>query len=285
MNFLGRCGLAAALAASLFALPGCAAARDFSRFRESFIPEDRFEKVYKLAEEGAEKNGLPDKYAVLVCGSEEEKYRENVSMAYSTLLSMGFIRDNIFILDYRGERWFDPDKYPVLGPATRESVRRVFDYLRNRIDNKDTLYVLTTGHGERMDDASGDKVSTFSIPGPDILQNEMAEMVQGIGSRLSVLLFNHCYAGGFAEAAAGGNAVAISSCSADEVGVSYKFDSIPWHFMNAWWDRSADTDSDGVVTVTEAFNYAVSRHTPTKKGAQTPLLLGSPDGMRTPLGK
>jgi hypothetical protein len=223
----------------------------------------------------------PKKYAVLISGITEIRHRKNLSLVYKTLIDYGFKRDNIYILDYWGKQRSD---YMVDGGATKKNTESVFTHLRKRIGGRDFLFVFTTDHGgksKRTFEINGRTermlVSTLSFPGheKDIDEIELASYINGLKFRTGVFLFAQCFSGGFAERTAGKNRITISASEKNKGSYGASFSNV---FFGAFCNRVADADSDGAISIREAFRYALKNDRYTVKGKQKPQMFYGVEG-------
>ena len=265
------------LAGSLF-FNGCIHLQSYKpqRLEQRILYENKV--LYK----SAEPNEKQDKYAVLISGNTENRHRINLYLTYKILLENDFQRDNIYILDNEGKK---VSPYPVDESARRESIIRIFDHLRKKIDDQDLLFVYMTDHGERtLRTFNRDygkeiaKLSTLVIPGYDLDQREFSECLQGINPQTGIFLFEQCYSGGFAEEIGKGNYLAIASTKSRNTSSSGINDSFGRYFMLAFRNRqNSDLNSDGKISIGEAFEYAKNQHSWSKKGKQKPFIQGEID--------
>ncbi len=200
-------------------------------------------------------NSTPDKYAFLISGESEYWHRANISLIYNAFLRNDFRKENIYILDHEGEKVYG---YPVDGSATKENIKKVFVFLKNKIDEKDLLFVYTTDHGGRII-KDGTELSTLVLPGPDLDQKEFSEYIKDIIPKLGIFLFDQCYSGGFAEELAKKNYVAIASTKSDEKSFGEE-DSFGSYFILASFNNpNADLNNDGKTSLKESFEYSKER--------------------------
>src|SRR3989344_6367821 len=60
----------------------------------------------RISQEIAEPNGKPDKYGVIISGSDEPRFLIETSLIDQIFLENGFKKENIYILDKNGEEGF-----------------------------------------------------------------------------------------------------------------------------------------------------------------------------------
>lgn len=233
----------------------------------------------RIQQESIRPNGEPDKYAVLISGETERRHGANISLAYQVLLEQEFQRENIYLLVSPVKENF---YYPIDDFARRESIKMVFDHLRERIDEKDLLFVYVTDHGgrftktiEKNNEKSKVMLSTVVLPGRNLGQREFARYLEGINSQTGIFLFDQCFSGGFAEEIGKGNYIAIASTQPEDTSKSRFQNSFGGYFMLALRDKAvSDLNADGRVSVEEAFEYAKTRHSGTRNKKQEPFIQG-----------
>ncbi len=214
------------------------------------------------------------KYAFLVAGlskrniGADSRFRDSLAHTYLTLQKNGYSKDNIIILDEVGE---SNGLYPVDGPASKEAIGKVMDYLSTHVDSNDSVYFGFISHGGRVEreiEGTKKELSTFLLPGEDIDQVELARLTEKINPEEGLFFIDSCYSGGFAEeigAVKGRNYVAVSSTTANELTVSTNYKKIPsYYFVDALNNKEiADSNEDGKISANEAFNYMWDKRYPT----------------------
>jgi hypothetical protein len=219
------------------------------------------------------KNGTHDDFAVLISGMTEERHEENINLAYNTLIGSGYKPENIYILDDDGR---SDRNYPVDASAEKSTIKLLFDHLKKRVDNKDSLFVYVTNHGEKEDDQS-----SILLYGEDVYEKDFEKYLTGIEAKIGILVFDQCYSGGFAKRLGKGKYVAIAACQPDE---SSKENTFPQAFFKAFKDTIADINKDGRLSVEEAFIYAASHDRNATHGNQKPMLISELNPKKIILG-
>ena len=189
-NYVGR-GLATlALAGSLF-LSGCGDSP------KPVNPPKPVNLERRLSQEVAIQNHTEDKYAVIISGNTDYRHKANLSLAYQVLLENGFQRENVYILDNKGDK---TAFYPVDDIASKEAIGMLFGHLAKKVDSKDLLFVYTTDHGRRKsinEEVNGEtkrtKVSVLVLPYGDLLETEMVKYLSDVHPKVGVLVFDQCY--------------------------------------------------------------------------------------------
>ncbi len=216
----------------------------------------------RLNSEPEGKNGLPDNYAVLISGLTESRHLKNMILAYNTLLYLGFQEQNIYVLDSKGAERLN---YKVDGPATKSAIEKVFSHLKSKTDSEDFLFTYVTNHGGR---SSGE--STIALPGPDVGEETFENFLSGMEVKKGVLVFDQCYGGGFAKRLGKGRFVAVSASHPGENSIDNSF---PQAFFNSFNYAVGDMNGDGLVSIEEAFNYALRHDMFALRGMQHPMIV------------
>jgi len=241
----------------------------------------------RISKERIDPDKKPDKYAVLISGDtvldflfrHRKKYKANLSITYTALIKTGFKKENIYILDFRGK---ETGNYPVDDFAGKESIRILFEHLTKKIDEKDLFFLYMTGFGKRVaksiQDNNGVKeirLSTLVLSGPDLNQSEFSYYIAGLRPKISLFLFDQCYSGGFAEQIERNSYLIVASTDKQMMSRSRVRDSVGYYFMTAYLDKEhSDLDYDDKVSIEEAFEYMINRHTFTIRGMQKPFIKG-----------
>ncbi len=223
--------------------------------RKKLFPQKYKNLEKRISEEVARPNWEPDKYGVIICGKNDNiTYKENLSLAYQVLLENGFQKENIYVLDGKGNK---SPSYPVDGSASKGTIKKLFNHLDKKIDSNDLLFLYVTDHGEKVkkihNNGNINDLSTIVIPDGHLLETEMEEYLSQINPKTGILVFDQCYGGGFAKRTGKGKYIGISACESNNVSVSNTF---PQAFFNSWKDSTSDFNKDGRTSVKEAFYYA-----------------------------
>ncbi len=215
------------------------------------------------------RNFRPDKYAFLICGSNEERFEYDLSAIYQTLLRREFKDKNIFILDQKGEEEF---LYRSDGQSTEENVKRVFEYLEKKVDSEDTLVVHIDDHGSHSigySHFSAYSLHSVSLADTSLTKRELGEYLKKIKPRIGIVTVDTCYAEGMLENCPE-EYIRIAGTRANSLGLSRKRDSFGGYFYLAWCDEQ-------VKTINDAFEKAKTRHTHSVEGKVEPVLKTKPN--------
>ncbi|HEY4322071.1 MAG TPA: hypothetical protein VGM77_12960 [Gemmatimonadales bacterium] len=137
------------------------------------------------------------------------------------------------------------------GKSTRENVAAAFTQLAAREHAGDVVLVLLIGHG-----AGEGAASALNLPGPDPTAGDYATWVARLAPATVVFVDASSASGDFVPVLAGPNRIVITATKTAFERNAVEFAGF---FANGLASGDADADKDGVVTVAEAFHYAVSR--------------------------
>ena len=236
--------------------------------------------------------GLPipptrgDRWAVLMNGGYNQgnnhvRYWNDLSNIYITLSeTYGYADDHIIVLcsdgtnpapdqsngqnsnpDLDGDG--DPD---IMYPCVLNSVNQVFAYLATVLSADDHLFIFTTDHG----DTQGGWNTIQNLWNQEILTDaHFAELLDALPDLLITCTLEPCFSGGFLDnvVVPPGPRIASSSCAYNEYSWAmppdYVYDTYVFHWTAAVKGEDAygvqvdaDYNSDGVVTMDEAYRYA-----------------------------
>ncbi len=288
-NYVGR-GLATLALAGGLLFSGCS---------DNLSQPRRLEQ--RIGQEVAQQNGKHDKYALLITGFDEKRFIHDLGSIYDVLLESGFRKEDIYILgsdkvSYRGKPHIIP--YPVDDIATRRTIETVFSHLEKKIDEHDLLVVHISSHGDKIvakeenvnSPENYQKVTRAIMPWEDdvILENEgnvteleLERYLSKLRPKLGIVTTDVCYGGGIAERVGKNRFVGISASGKDETAHSEVGNSFSGFFYQAFINsEESDANRNGSVTLDEAFDYAKGRHSWTKSGEDTPLLISDLDASK-----
>jgi hypothetical protein len=148
---------------------------------------------------------------------------------------------------YLGERPdLDPER--IDGRSTRDGVADRLGMIAGQSSSDAHVVLILIGHGSERD---GD--ARINLPGPDLTPGELAQMLEGLGSRPATVIQTTSASGGFIEALSKEGRVIMTATRSAREGNEPRF---PEHLTAAFTDGGADTDKDGRVSMLEAFTYA-----------------------------
>lgn len=148
--------------------------------------------------------------------------------------------------------------------ATVAGVRRAFEQVAREAGPDDLFLFFFSGHGgQEAGGPSGDepdgRTETIVLRDGEITDAEMAEMFAGLNTRLSLLVLDSCFSGGFARNVVDRPGVMGLFSSEEDLtsSVADKFEAGGYlsHFLRAGLAGEGDVDGDGAVTAGELATY------------------------------
>lgn len=225
-----------------------------------------------------------NRYAVIISGgwsapSNYPRYWNDCAYFYNTLMSYGFLKENITVLFADGTdpavdrsdgtsspTDFDADGLPDINySATKANVTTVFDTLSAELTSDDILYIFTTDHGSKQTGYDAPYATpnvTLCLWGEEITGDEFAAEVDKVTAKAIAAIFEQCYSGGLVEKLKAANRVLMSAARWWELSyaaVSIDYDEFSYYATKALAEpASGDSNDDGVVTMEEAYLYALA---------------------------
>lgn len=132
--------------------------------------------------------------------------------------------------------------------ANRDAILAHFGALRTSTDENDQLLVYLIGHGS-YDDVE----YKFNIPGPDLIDSEIAAALEDLPCRSQVVINTSSASGAAAESLQAEHRIVIS---ATRSGVERHATRFGAYFTAALEDPTADVDKNRLISVQEAFDFA-----------------------------
>lgn len=227
-------------------------------------------------------------YAVIISGginkeANEERYWNDCSFIYQTLRNRYYIpKNNIKVLMSDGtdpsEDMISENREYMSSPldldddgapdieysATKANVKKVFDGMRNKLTERDHLFLFVIDHGG-LDKKNGEPYICL-WGGETLYPGELNFCLDGIEAGYISIVMGQCYSGGFVEPLRADNRLVMAACSADDLSYGCEdipFDEFVYHWTSAvngataFGDKiSADGNADGNVSLGEAYTYA-----------------------------
>ena len=166
-----------------------------------------------------------------------------------------------------------PDPRSITGRSTREDVSKAFDRIAARASAGDAVLVLLIGHG-----AGDAEVSKFNVPGMDMTDADFDAQLDKLSNQVVAFVNAASASGDFVKKVSGKNRVVVTATKSNFERNETLFAG---HFVGAYVKEGADTDTDGRVSVLEAFTYArreVQREYETTNRLQTEHAMLDDDG-------
>ena len=229
-------------------------------------------------------------YAVILSGgiSKEmnyERYWNDCSAIYSTLVNIyNYPKDHIYVIMSDGT---DPglDLYTSNGyvsspldldgdyiddiqyAATHDNVELVFDELGERMSSDDELFIFTIDHGDRVNSSSVICLWGYDGTNNYYSETDLSDALDAINCAKINICMGQCFSGGFINALSANNRVITTACGTFEASypLNDSYDAFVYYWVSAIKGSepngtpvNADTNNDGFVSMSEAFNYVVS---------------------------
>lgn len=229
----------------------------------------------------------PKRYAVILNGGVDKennniRYWNDCSYIYSVLLNVyHYDKSNVIVLmsdgtDPAADRMLldgSHDSSPldldgdgtndINYSATKNNVISVFQSLSSKLTNNDDLFIYTIDHGT----LNGNNAALMLWNYESLLDYELGSLLSQIHCNSISIVMGQCNSGGFIKELAGSNRIVITACREDESSYSMrsgKYDEFVYYFTKALENNrgtNADTNSDGIITLYEAYLYAVANDT------------------------
>ncbi|MBN1763260.1 MAG: hypothetical protein JW878_09350 [Methanomicrobia archaeon] len=243
------------------------------------------------------------------------RYWNDVAFIYTTLTQIyGYADDHIYVLMADGtdpgddrrvyewnstrgdfEYWIDSSPLDLDGDGdgdvdyatTRANITAVFDALSGTIGAGDSLFVFATDHGSYN---TSTQKAVLILWGDYIYDDEFTLELNKISNETEavMIVMAQCFSGGFIADLLPGSQDRVIATACNETELSwamlpyYYYDefSYLWTSAVAWQTPegvpvNADSNSDGAVSMREAFDYAVALDT----ANETPQYSESPAGV------
>jgi hypothetical protein len=143
------------------------------------------------------------------------------------------------------------DAAHIKARSTRDNVQKAFADLASRARPADEVFIVLIGHGS----FDGQKAS-FNLPGPDLNVDEYAKLLEKITAQRIVFVNTASSSGAFVQPLAGPGRTIVTST---KTGGEKNEPIFAQYFAEAFKDPSADTDRNGRVSVSEAFEFAKAK--------------------------
>ncbi|HEX3692273.1 MAG TPA: C13 family peptidase [Solirubrobacteraceae bacterium] len=228
---------------------------------------------------------IPDgeRYAIFYSGMSNSRHLNDMEFGYRTLVHVyGFKPENVTVLSYNGttntqegaNTVWPGDKTPyqikVNGEGRRSAFEGAIDALKAKIGANDLLFIHTNNHGDNW--GSESFLCEYPSWGEYLAGDFCAKLHELPRYRALIAMMEQCNSGGFvapvlasSTAAATTIATAASATQSSWASPDGLWDSFArdWFAAQAWATPyggplafNPDTNHDGKIEATEAFNYA-----------------------------
>ncbi len=174
----------------------------------------------------------------------EDFYRWGSSLVDAAQERYGVPDENIVFLSEDPAR----DATRISGESRRDDIATAIREIASRAGPDDRVMIVLFGHG-----SSDSRGTRINLPGPDLTDEELAEMLLPLGERPTVIVHTGSASGGFQEALAAPSRLVITATRSGQERNETIFGG---YFVDAFSSDGADTNRDGRVTVAEATEYA-----------------------------
>ncbi len=216
-------------------------------------------------------------------GSNHIRYWNDCSFIYKTLVQYyGYLEENITILVSDGlnpapDR-SDGSNSPadldgdgdddIMYPATLTYIDQAFADLADDLNTSDQLFIFTTDHGG----SNGGWNAYLNLwNNEQCTDAHFAELVNALPCETVLGCFEQCYSGGMIDNLEADGRVLTSAARYDELSWAMSnliYDEFVYYWISAvaWQDPygtpvNADTNVDGIISMHEAFEYALANDT------------------------
>jgi hypothetical protein len=155
------------------------------------------------------------------------------------------------------------DAAHITARSTRANVEKAFADLAGTAQPADEVVVILIGHG-----SFDGKLGAFNLAGPDLNADDYARLLGALKAQRIVFVNTSSSSGAFLQPLAGPGRTIITST---KTGGEKNEPVFAQYFAEAFKDASADTDRNGRISVSEAFEYAKSKAVATYTKAGTIL--------------
>jgi len=182
----------------------------------------------------------------------DDEHTQNFHKWASTIVSAARERGGLTdaTITYLGDKP-DLDAAHIKARSTRENVQKAFADLASRAKPVDEVFIVLIGHGS----FDGQKAA-FNLAGPDLNADDYAKLLEKVTAQRIVFVNTASSSGAFVQALAGPGRTIVTST---KTGGEKNEPIFAQYFADAFKDASADTDRNGRVSVSEAFEYAKAK--------------------------
>ncbi|HEY4788916.1 MAG TPA: hypothetical protein VIH57_22860, partial [Bacteroidales bacterium] len=225
-----------------------------------------FKKMGKLKSDTQLKSGeatLGTDYAVIISGGSVDGQIGNSILnsceAVYSALANSYGYTNIYTLIGSGKNF---GKVWVDYPASLENISKVFDELKTKVTSNDRVFIYCMDHG----DQTSDKNSFMVIYNDLLFDYSLAAEVNKLSACCVSVFMGQCNSGGFIDNLSNDNRIIATACDWNQLACATPdilYSEFTYHFVSAITGKTpsgavvnADENSDGYVSLREAFYYA-----------------------------
>ncbi len=194
----------------------------------------------------------------------DDEHTQNFHKWASTIVSAARERGGLTeaTITYLGDKP-ELDAAHIKARSTRENVQKAFADLAARAKPADEVFIVLIGHG-----SFDGKKGSFNLPGPDLSADDYAKLLEPVTAQRIVFVNTASSSGAFVQPLAGPGRTVVTST---KTGGEKNEPIFAEYFAEAFKDNAADTDRNGRVSVSEAFEYAKAKVTASYQKAGTIL--------------
>ena len=223
------------------------------------------------------------RHAIFYAGMSNTRHLNDMEFGYRTLVHRyGFAPRDITVLSFDGTTntqegantiWpgdGTPYQIVVNGPGNRAAFEAAVDALKPRLHEDDLLFIHTNNHGDNF--GSGSFLSTHPSWGEYFADDFAAKLGELPRYQSLIVMMEQCNSGGFNQPIIKHSTAHATSVASAAIATQSSFASPDGHwdsFARDWFAAQAghdpygaalafnpDTNGDGKIEATEAFNYA-----------------------------
>lgn len=197
--------------------------------------------------------GAQDTHLLVITGvGGDDEHTQNFHKWASAIVTAARERGGLTdaTITYLGDKP-ELDAAHIKARSTRENVEKAFADLAIRAKTADEVFIVLIGHGS-FDGQKG----SFNLPGPDLTADDYGKLLEKVTAQRIVFVNTASSSGAFVQPLAGPGRTIVTST---KTGGEKNEPIFAQYFAEAFKDPAADTDRNGRVSVSEAFEYAKSK--------------------------
>lgn len=216
---------------------------------------------------------LYQKYAILIGGGKNYandyvRYWNDITRTYLILKDKGYKPENIRVCYSNGVP--RSSSMPVNYPANTSGISAAFSYIGAKAKENDTVFIMVSGQNSPPGDVAT-TTAYWTWQNVPVTPNQFAYQVNKITKYKQMYIFIHpSYSGGFIPYLKKDDRVIITSAAANRSAYahpSYYYGNFNYWYLSALTGHvllggsavNADANSNGKVSLTEAYNFTLPR--------------------------